>query len=252
MVGGQSVIHLIWSHSVLDLKMLRNDPEPIRQALLKRMDNVDFGPVFELDKQRRDLISQVDANRSQRKAHAKQIGRLRATGGDWEALEKEATALKDQLAGLESALSEVDEALQRTLNEFPNYPDERIPAGGKENNQVVRTWGDKPELTESALDHVELSKRLGLIDYERGTKLGGNGSGCTPVTGPPSSGPYSISFAENTGPMGTSFACRRIYSSMNVATLLANFRSLETMSSTFEQMRVSESVFCCPQLKQQS
>ena len=160
---------------MLDLKMLRNDPEPIRQALLKRMDNVDFGPVFELDKQRRDLISQVDANRSQRKAHAKQIGRLRATGGDWEALEKEATALKDQLAGLESALSEVDEALQRTLNEFPNYTDERIPAGGKENNQVVRTWGDKPELTEGALDHVELSKRLGLVDYERGTKLGGNG-----------------------------------------------------------------------------
>ena len=59
--------------------------------------------------------------------------------------------------------------------ELPNLPDERSPAGGKEANQVVRTWGSKPELGDRPLDHVELCTRLGLIDYARGAKLGGNG-----------------------------------------------------------------------------
>jgi seryl-tRNA synthetase len=57
---------------------------------------------------------------------------------------------------------------------LPNLPDDRVPPGGKENNRVVRTWGEKPALAEPK-DHVELATRLGLIDYERGTKLGGNG-----------------------------------------------------------------------------
>ncbi|MEE2788711.1 MAG: serine--tRNA ligase [Myxococcota bacterium] len=160
---------------MLDLKMLRNNPEPIRHALLKRMDTVDFGPIFELDERRRDLISQVDSHRAQRKAHAKQIGRLRAQGGDFEVLEQQAMALKTELSTLEKQLQDADDALHRALIELPNYPDERIPAGGKENNIVVRTWGEKPSLGADAADHVSITKRLGLVDFERGTKLGGNG-----------------------------------------------------------------------------
>ena len=160
---------------MLDLKLLRAETETIKDALLKRMDSVDFSSIFDLDEKRRALIGQAESTRAERKGYAKQIGRLRAQGGDWQAMEAEASALKTKLASLEADLSAAEEALHLALIELPNYPDPRIPAGGKENNQVVRTWGDLPGLGDDALDHVELSKRLGLIDYERGTKLGGNG-----------------------------------------------------------------------------
>ncbi len=160
---------------VLDLRLLRTEPETIKDALLKRMDSVDFSPIFTLDEQRRALIGSVESTRAERKGYAKQIGRLRGQGGDWQALEAEATALKAQLATLEAELSATEKALHESLIELPNYPDPRIPAGGKENNRVVRTWGERPSLGDDALDHVALSQTLGLIDYERGTKLGGNG-----------------------------------------------------------------------------
>lgn len=160
---------------MLDLKQLRMETDTIKEALLKRMDVVDFSPIFALDEERRTLIGQVESTRAQRKSFAKQIGQLRAQGGDWAAAEAEATALKGELARLEGALSTCEQALHNALIELPNYPDARIPAGGKENNQVVRTWGERPEPGPNARDHVELSQHLGLVDYERGTKLGGNG-----------------------------------------------------------------------------
>lgn len=160
---------------MLDLRLLKSETETIRTALLKRMDTVDFQPIFELDVRRRQLITQVDGNRSERKAVAKDVGRLRSQGGDWAELEAKATRLKSDLAGLEAELNQVEADLNSALIELPNYPDQRIPAGGKENNQVVRTWGQKPDLGDNAADHVALSKSLSLVDYERGTKLGGNG-----------------------------------------------------------------------------
>ena len=160
---------------MLDLKFLRTETEFVKKALLKRMDVVDFDAIFELDDRRRSLIAEGDSMRSKKKALAQQIGRLRAQGGDWQALEAEATALKSETASLEQALNDVNESLNRLLIELPNYPDERIPAGGKENNTVVRTWGDKPGFDGEPLDHVSLCKSLKLVDFERGTKLGGNG-----------------------------------------------------------------------------
>jgi seryl-tRNA synthetase len=59
--------------------------------------------------------------------------------------------------------------------ELPNVPADQVPAGGKENNAVVKTWGAPPDLGNKQLDHVELCTRLGLVDFERGTKLGGSG-----------------------------------------------------------------------------
>jgi len=71
-----------------------------------------------------------------------------------------------QVAELENQISDI-------MDELPNLPDEDVPSGGKENNEVIRKWRDKPDFNYEILDHVELSKKLGLIDYNRGVKLGG-------------------------------------------------------------------------------
>jgi seryl-tRNA synthetase len=160
---------------MLDIELIRTDPEYVRAALLKRMDNVDLAPILEADALRRKLVGEVDAARAERSRQSKEIGKLKASGADTAGAQEAAAKLGAQIAELESSRAEADGTLHRLLSELPNLPDDRAPVGGKEANQVVHTWGSKPDLGGTPLDHVELCTRLGLVDYQRGTKLGGSG-----------------------------------------------------------------------------
>jgi seryl-tRNA synthetase len=160
---------------MLDIKLIRTESEVVRAALLKRMDNVDFGKILELDDHRRSLITKVEAQRKKSKESSRAIGQARTQGKEAGELEKTTSELNDQIAESERTLSQIEGRLHQLLSELPNIPDERVPAGGKENNSVVRVWGEKPRSIPNAADHVALCQRLGLIDYERGTKLGGSG-----------------------------------------------------------------------------
>jgi seryl-tRNA synthetase len=160
---------------MLDIELIRSDPEFVRTALLKRMDNVDLAPILEADALRRKLVGEVEAARAERNRQAKEIGKLKSSGQDTTAAQEAAAKLGDQITEMEAGRAEAEGTLNRLLSELPNLPDERAPVGGKEVNQVVRTWGSKPDLGDKPLDHVELCTRLGLVDYQRGTKLGGSG-----------------------------------------------------------------------------
>jgi seryl-tRNA synthetase len=160
---------------MLDIELIRSDPELVRAALLKRMDDVDLAPILEADALRRKLVGEVESARAERNRQAKEIGKLKASGADTAGAQESAAKLGDQITEMEASRAEVEATLHRLLSELPNMPDDRAPAGGKEVNQVVRTWGSKPVLGGKPLDHVELCTRLGLIDYQRGVKLGGNG-----------------------------------------------------------------------------
>lgn len=160
---------------MLDMELIRSDPGYVRAALLKRTDDVDLDPILEADALRRKLTTEVDTARAERNRQAKEIGKLKASGADTAEAQRQAGALGDQVTAMQAALTEADKTLHDLLMELPNLPDDRAPVGGKEANQVVRTWGSKPDLGEKPLDHVELCTRLGLIDYARGVKLGGSG-----------------------------------------------------------------------------
>ncbi|HEY6789813.1 MAG TPA: serine--tRNA ligase [Trebonia sp.] len=160
---------------MLDIELIRSDPEFVRAALLKRVDDVDLAPILEADALRRKLVTQADSAQAELKQASKEIGKLKASGADTTAAQQRTAKLGDQIAEMRAAQTEAEATLQRLLSELPNVPDDRAPVGGKEVNQVVRTWGSQPELGEKPLDHVELCTRLGLIDYQRGTKLGGTG-----------------------------------------------------------------------------
>ena len=160
---------------MLDIELIRSDPEYVRTALLKRVDDVDLDPILEADALRRRLTTEVDQARSERNRQAREIGKLKASGADTTEAQKQAAALGDQVTQMQAALTEAEKTLHDRLMELPNLPDDRAPVGGKEANQVVRTWGKRPDLGDKPLDHVELCTRLGLVDYARGTKLGGSG-----------------------------------------------------------------------------
>ena len=160
---------------MLDIELIRSDPDFVRAALLKRVDDVDLGPILEADALRRKLVSAVETARAARNRRAKEIGKLKASGADTADAQQQAAALGDQITAMQATLTDAETTLDDLLMELPNLPDERSPVGGKEANQVVHTWGTKPDLGGRPLDHVELCTRLGLIDYARGVKLGGSG-----------------------------------------------------------------------------
>ena len=160
---------------MLDLKLIKNDPESVKAALSKRMEHVDFREIIELDDRNRVLTQRIEGLRAIRNELARKIGFARQRGEDSGLMEAEANAVNDELGGIEPELECVKENLHQLLAALPNIPDERVPPGGKESNQVVHVWGAKPALSDKALDHTEICRRLNLVDYERGTKLGGSG-----------------------------------------------------------------------------
>src|ERR1700728_1073884 len=112
--------------------------------------------------------------RAERRKAGQTIGELRREGGDTGEAESAAAVLRSEIATLADQLEEVESGLRALMLQLPNIPDPRVPEGGKEANQVVKVWGERPAVT-NLRDHVEIATAPGLIDYERGTKMGGSG-----------------------------------------------------------------------------
>jgi seryl-tRNA synthetase len=160
---------------MLDMKLIREEPERVREALQKRqMDASPVGRAIDLDEERRELIQQVEDMRSERNAVSKEIGRLKdkdARQGKIDAMRE----LGEKIDQLDSHLHDVETELQSLLAEMPNIPDEDVPVGVDDgDNVVLRTVGRIPEFDFEPKPHWELGPELGIIDFESGVKLAGS------------------------------------------------------------------------------
>lgn len=160
---------------MLDINRIRNNPEEVRKALLKRMDNVDFTELLEWDKQRRQLIASNDEKKAKRNKVSSEIPRLKKEGRDVSDLLSEMKVLSDEIKENDETIRELEKKINNFLSALPNIPADDVVAGGKENNKVVRVWGNKPGYNFEPKNHVDLATDLGLIDYERGARMGGSG-----------------------------------------------------------------------------
>ncbi|SCL16963.1 seryl-tRNA synthetase [Micromonospora nigra] len=161
---------------MLDMDLIRKDREAVATALAKRLDPAEVSRALDeiqrLDQERRALISAIDGERQRRKADARAYAQAKRAGVEPEVATPEAG--RKQLADLESELDEVQARLRTSMSELPNLPADDVVPGGKEANRVVKTFREPPAI-EKVRDHVELSRMLGLVDHERGVKLGGSG-----------------------------------------------------------------------------
>ena len=164
---------------MLDLKLIRDDTEAVAARLRTRVDDIDLAPVIDLDAERRSLETRISDLKAQRNALSKQFGAAARAGGgsgaDGEELRRRSSEIGDEIAAAEERARTIAAELNDRLLELPNLPDERVPVGGKEANEVVATWGAQPDLGPAPRDHVEMATLLGLVDFERGAKLGGSG-----------------------------------------------------------------------------
>lgn len=160
---------------MLDLKMIRNNPQMVHEALLKRNIDVDFTELLAWDAERRAKIAEVDVMKNDRNVTSKKIPAMKKKGEDVSDEVARMRELGDKISTFNDEIRELEEKIQYMLDRLPNIPAKEVAAGGKENNQVDHQWGHKPEFDFEPMNHVDLCKKLGLIDYERGIKIGGEG-----------------------------------------------------------------------------
>ncbi len=163
---------------MIDIELIRNDIERVREALRKRNDDPALADkVYALDVQRRQMLQEVETLRAERNRVSKEIGQMK----DKEARQAriaEMRALGEQLAALEEQLREVEAAFEAQQMWLPNIPHESVPVGPDESaNVVVRYWGERRDFAAEGftpLPHWDLGPALDILDFERGVKLAGS------------------------------------------------------------------------------
>jgi seryl-tRNA synthetase len=160
---------------MLDINRIREKPDEVRQALLKRMDAVDFTELLDWDKERRAVITKSEELKATQNRISKQIPQLKKEGKDVSATMAEMKQVSNTVAEMGQQLAAIEKKIDAFLCSLPNIPADDVVAGGKENNQVVRTWGQAPVFEFPTRDHVALAEALNLVDYKRGAKMGGSG-----------------------------------------------------------------------------
>ena len=160
---------------MLDINLIRKDPDFVKAQLAKREYEVDFTELLQWDARRRELIAENEAVKAERNRINKEIPRIKKEGGDMAPLMARMKEMSESVKRMDEEQRGLEEKIETFVAALPNLPAEDVVAGGKENNQVVKVFGEKPAFPFEPKNHVDLCQDLGLIDYERGVKLAGNG-----------------------------------------------------------------------------
>jgi seryl-tRNA synthetase len=150
---------------MLDIRIIRENPDEVRKALDKRHDDAPLDEILRLDAERRRKVQELEDLRRARKELAR----------DRQKAAEKGRAIRSQIKDLEDAVRDLDGQLEDLLLQIPNIPDATVPLGqGDEDNVVVRDWGEPPEFDFTPAPHWELGEALGIIDFERGVKISGS------------------------------------------------------------------------------
>ncbi len=162
---------------MLDLKLIRSEPERVTAALARRGAGERVGEVLALDARRRELLPRQEEAQAERNALSKQIGAAKGKGDEAEAerLMARVGELKGTIEGAKDELERTEAELHEALISLPNLPDPDAPDGmAEEDAVVVREVGSPPEFDFAPRDHLEIGTELGLIDIESAARLSGS------------------------------------------------------------------------------
>jgi len=160
---------------MLDINIIRENPEMVRKALLDRqMDDAPVDTILKLDDQRRGMLTEVEALKAERNRVSKEIGQMKDAASRQARIEA-MRAVGDKIAAFDKEVSGVEQELKAMTAAIPNIPDGRTPFGKDENeNVVLRTVGELPKFDFQPKPHWDLGPALGIIDFERGVKITGS------------------------------------------------------------------------------
>jgi seryl-tRNA synthetase len=160
---------------MLDMNLIREKPDVVRKALKDRQDDpapVDM--ILELDEQRRVALQQVEALKAERNVVSKEIGKMK-DAAERQAKIEAMRVVGDKIAEMDKQVAEIESQLNMLASKLPNIPDERTPYGKDDSeNIVIKTVGEPRKFDFTPKPHWDLGTDLGIIDFERGTKLTGS------------------------------------------------------------------------------
>ena len=160
---------------MLDLKLLRSEPERVKAALARRGAGGEVDELLNLDARRRELLPQVEDAQAERNAASKRIGEIKREGGDADAEIAAVGRLRETIDAGKAELEAIEGALRELTLALPNIPDDDAPDGMVEEDAVViREVGEKPSFDFEPRDHLDIGTELGVIDMEAGARLSGS------------------------------------------------------------------------------
>ena len=159
---------------MLDPKIIRDEPERIKQMLKDRAVEFDFEKMLELNKTRKEMMIQSDELKQKRNQMSVKIGSEKKAGNDASNLLKEMGEISKKLDELENSRKIVDNNYHNLSFSIPNLIHDSVPKGADESfNKQVRTWGEIPKFDFEVKDHIDLGLELDIVDLERASKTAG-------------------------------------------------------------------------------
>ena len=158
---------------MLDMKMIRENPENIRKMLKDRAVQFDLELLLELDKKRRQMIITTDELRERKNATSVRISEAKKTGNETTSLIAEMQKTSTQLTELEKVQHETGLEYSKLALTIPNLLDKSVPSGDSSANKEIRKWGDIPKFDFEVKDHIDISENLNLLELERAAKTAG-------------------------------------------------------------------------------
>jgi len=159
---------------MLDVKFVRENISAVQEALRRRRSPASLEGFAGIDRERRALVSSVEALRAERNAASEEIGRLRREKKDASALMEKMKEVAARIKEMEAGLPALEARMEELLLNIPNLPDASVPEGtGEQDNPTLRTWGTPRAFPFPARDHVDIGADLDILDFERASKIAG-------------------------------------------------------------------------------
>ena len=161
---------------MLDINLIRKDPNFVSRALAKRGLTVELEELLRLDEKKRKQQTLVEEKKAERNRVSSEVAALKRSGADIESRIKAMQKLGEKIAKEDAKVMELEAEIFGMIANLPNLPLEDVQPGGKTENKVIKSWGTKPTFDFKPKDHVELCTAHNLIDYERAAKISGSGT----------------------------------------------------------------------------
>lgn len=159
---------------MLDIKLMRKEPERVAQAVGRRGKEIDMQPFLTADEKHREVIAQIEELQSQRNAKSKEVGQRKRNGESADDLMAEVSAINEKI----KVLDESKDALEKEVRDFvvsiPNMPANDIPDGGEDDYRVERVWGEPRKFDFEPKAHWDLGVDLDILDFDRAAKVTGS------------------------------------------------------------------------------
>lgn len=160
---------------MIDPKLLRTELDTVAEKLAKRGYELDKAFWQQVEEQRKSIQVKTEELQAKKNAGAKQIGLMKRNGENTDALMAEMATISSEMKQAEDALKALQEKIQAAALTIPNLPDDSVPAGKDENDNVeMRRWGEPRQFDFEVKDHSDLGEDLGLLDFEMAAKLTGS------------------------------------------------------------------------------